>query len=206
MLAVIALSGCGSAALQGVDTSASAGAPSTAPSGVTATPGSGIAPPELRTRSAKLSDRLEVDALAPTHLSLLALGVSQPVVPVGVASDGQLNVPADAMSVSWYRYGRGLDGPGSTVLAGHVDFADRQGVFWRLDEARTGQVVEVAAGRTTRRYRVSSVRRYPKQELPLTELFDDSGPHKLVLITCGGSFDAQQRSYRDNVVVIASPV
>ena len=36
-------------------------------------------------------------------------------------------------------------------------------------------------------------------------VFDRTGPARLALITCGGEFDEDLRSYRDNVVVLASP-
>jgi hypothetical protein len=39
----------------------------------------------------------------------------------------------------------------------------------------------------------------------MTRLFDQEGPHRLVLITCAGEFDAAIRSYSDNVAVTAVP-
>jgi len=33
-----------------------------------------------------------------------------------------------------------------------------------------------------------------------------TGPSQLVLISCGGAFDRDRRSYEDNIVVIAKPV
>ena len=40
----------------------------------------------------------------------------------------------------------------------------------------------------------------------LDQLFTRSGPPRLTLITCGGPFLPEFRSYRDNVVVVAEPV
>lgn len=37
-------------------------------------------------------------------------------------------------------------------------------------------------------------------------LFTRTGPPRLAVISCGGTFDRAKRSYRDNVVVIAEPV
>jgi hypothetical protein len=39
----------------------------------------------------------------------------------------------------------------------------------------------------------------------LRQLFSGTGAPRLTLITCGGSFDAARRSYRENVVVTAVP-
>jgi hypothetical protein len=53
-------------------------------------------------------------------------------------------------------------------------------------------------------YRVTSVRAYPKSELP-TSVFRRTGPPRLVLVTCGGPFDAATGHYPDDVVVTAAP-
>jgi hypothetical protein len=61
-----------------------------------------------------------------------------------------------------------------------------------------------AAGQVTR-WRVVTRRLVVKQQLPLRELFTRAGPPRLVLLTCGGPFDARLRSYLDNLVVVAVP-
>jgi hypothetical protein len=39
-----------------------------------------------------------------------------------------------------------------------------------------------------------------------TDLFDQDVKHRLVMITCGGPFDRHTHRYRDNVVIVATPV
>jgi len=180
------------------------GAPSASPPAGAS--GSGIVPPSLRTYGAKLSERRLPVTKVPVSVRVPAIGVEQAVTAVGVAADGQLDVPADAASVSWYRFGSGPTEPGSTVLAGHVDFDGRKGVFWRLDEVAVGQRIEVSSATGVDTFVVTATRRYAKTALPVDELFEREGPSQLVLITCGGSFDEAASSYRDNVVVIATPV
>jgi hypothetical protein len=49
------------------------------------------------------------------------------------------------------------------------------------------------------------VRTYPKETgLPASAFARDGAP-RLVLITCGGPFDAATGNYEDNVVVYATP-
>jgi hypothetical protein len=55
-----------------------------------------------------------------------------------------------------------------------------------------------------RHHRVVAVRSWPKADVP-AETFDVGGGPRLVLISCGGSFDEAMRRYRDNVVVHAVP-
>ncbi len=143
----------------------------------------------------------------PLRLTIASIGVaSAPVVAVGVTSSGDLEVP-DARSVGWYRFGSGPDEPGSTVLAAHVAYNGRNGVFRHLADVEAGDMIDVVdAGAVTWRYRATSVEQFAKSALPVDRVWRRDGPSQLVLITCGGSFDSRRRHYDDNVVVFASPM
>jgi sortase (surface protein transpeptidase) len=144
----------------------------------------------------------------PVRLAVPALGVDTAVTPVGVEPDGQMTIPADVDRVGWYRFGPIPGAEGSAVIAGHVD--DREqglGAMAPLREADVGDEVLVtdAAGTGTR-WRVVSRDLIQKQVLPLDRLFARDGPPRLTLITCGGPFLPEFRSYRDNVLVVAEPL
>jgi hypothetical protein len=47
---------------------------------------------------------------------------------------------------------------------------------------------------------------FPKTTIPLAAIFAQAGAPRLVLATCGGQFDEQTKSYRDNIVVTATPM
>ena len=148
------------------------------------------------------------DRPAPVRLTVPALGVDAAVDAVGVEPDGQMTVPAEVDRVGWYRFGPPPGDAGSAVIAGHVD--DREqglGAMAPLRDAAVGDEVLVtdAAGASTR-WRVVSRELISKQVLPLDRLFARDGPPRLTLITCGGPFLPEFRSYRDNVVVVAEPV
>ncbi|MGY1773758.1 class F sortase [Blastococcus sp. SYSU D00813] len=147
-------------------------------------------------------------APAPVRLAVPALGVDVPLDPVGVAADGQMELPADVDRVGWYRYGPVPGAPGSAVLAGHVDDAEQGlGALAPLREAEPGDEVLVTdATGTTSRWRIVARELITKQELPLGQLFAREGAPRLVVVTCGGPFLPEYRSYRDNVVVVAEPV
>ncbi|MFC5061929.1 class F sortase [Actinomycetospora atypica] len=148
------------------------------------------------------------EAAAPVRLRAPAIGLDAPVVAVGVDPDGRMEVPARIAEVGWYRFGPAPGDPaGSAVLAGHVD--DRvqgEGAFATLGRLDPGDEVLVDGPRGTVVHRVTDVRRWSKQDVPLDELFARTGPGRLTLITCDGPFDRDQRSYRDNLVVTATPI
>lgn len=166
--------------------------------------GSGAAPvPAARTPGGPAV----APGVQPERLLIPRLGVAAPVLPVGVGPAASLSVPADPLLVGWWAGGAAAaSGTGTVLLAGHVDSAGAgPGALFRLREMRPGdRLVVTGAGRRIA-YRVLARRQYPKAQLPWTRLFDQQGPERLVLVSCGGSFSRSSRHYRDNVVVVAAP-
>lgn len=139
----------------------------------------------------------------PLTVSIPDLGVDHAAIrPVGLEANGELEVPG-ADEVGWYQFGAGVDGGrGSTVLAAHIAFDGVDGVFRNLADSEVGEIVTVDG----LDYRIETVTQYDKWELPIEELFAEDVDEQLVLITCGGSFNPDIRSFDDNVVVVAIPV
>jgi hypothetical protein len=143
----------------------------------------------------------------PVRIRIDALEVDVPVVPVGLEDDGGMEVPEDAHEIGWYRPGVRPGEKGSAVLAGHVDSKEGPGAFWGLRDLGLDDVVTIThADGTERAWRVVAREQYLKAELPTDELFVWGGEtEQLALITCGGSWNRDRGSYRDNIVVYAVP-
>ncbi|EHY88864.1 class F sortase [Saccharomonospora azurea] len=124
-----------------------------------------------------------------------------------LSPDAVLPVPDDLDEATWW--GAGLDAPsGASVFAGHVNWQGRTGPFAELWDVRIGEDVTVTdAEGTTFTYVVSQILTLGKDELPAraTELFGQSGPHRLVLVTCGGRWLGGTTGYAENRVVVAEP-
>jgi LPXTG-site transpeptidase (sortase) family protein len=122
--------------------------------------------------------------------------------------DGVLPIPEGVREATWW--GAPFDGAtGATVLAGHVNWKGATGPFAELWEARLGDVVTVVeAGGATHRYKVRQLVTVHKDQLPsrAQELFGQEGPHRLVLVTCGGRWVGGRDGYEENRVVIAQPI
>lgn len=132
--------------------------------------------------------------------------VGATVVPVGIDPDGELEVP-DETGVGWYELGSRPGQPGAVVLAAHVSWNGKRGLFEQLGRLEPGaQAVVAMADGSTRTYEVVERTMYGKEGLPTERIWTRHGPETLVLITCGGSFNPALRSYRDNIVVYAVPV
>lgn len=149
------------------------------------------------------------DPSPPVRVVVAGAGIDAPVRAVGIGADGQVEVPADARQVGWYRFGPepGSEA-GSAVLVGHRDSRTQgAGALFPLDRARPGDRVTVTlADATVVTYQVTERRWYDKQALPLASLFDRSGPARLTLVTCGGAYDPERGGYQQNLVVTAVPV
>ncbi|PFG43328.1 sortase family protein [Isoptericola jiangsuensis] len=160
--------------------------------------------PDVPVRSADLAP---ADPVARPVRVVVDSTLDVPVRAVGVDPDGSMELPGSGDVAGWYRYGAapGQD-EGNVVIASHVDTSDGVGAFAALATARPGQRVTVVDADGTRyRYRVTDVRRYDKSTVPLDALFERGGDPRLVLITCGGRWDAAAGSYEDNLVVTAVP-
>jgi hypothetical protein len=144
----------------------------------------------------------------PSGLTVPKIATSATVVPVQVDTrTGALEVPADVREVGWWEAGpRPGSQFGTVVLTGHIDSADQgPGMLARLREVGPGDRVVVRAGGRDVRYVVKARREYRKAALPV-DVFSPVGDPRLVIVSCGGPFDAASGHYRDNVVVFATPV
>lgn len=184
----------------------------TARPSVTAPPTSTPAPPtvpDVPVRSADLADLVVEPVVPPTAVALPSIDVAIPVEPVGVRADGQMEIPPQAEVGGWYRFGASpTQEDGTSVIAAHVDSVASAGLgpFARLQDVAVGDPVAVTmADGTTVTFAVTDVRRSPKPEVAWEDVFVDDGTRRLVLVTCGGTFDRGARSYSDNVIVTAEP-
>ena len=166
--------------------------------------------PAARTRPASRSDHSQIGVAVtavPVRLRIPAIGVSAAVVPVGVDASGGLGIPADPSVIGWWAGGSSPGQvSGATILVGHVDSAARgPGALFRLEQLRPGTAVTVTAGGRAWRYVVRAVRAYGKARLPSAAVFGQRVTPRLVIVTCGGPFDAATGHYLDNIVAYALP-
>ncbi|WP_103355697.1 class F sortase [Amycolatopsis sp. CA-128772] len=134
-------------------------------------------------------------------------GGTATLVRMDLGPDGELPIPADLGQATWW--GASLDAAsGASVFAGHVNWRGATGPFAELWSARIGAEVTIvdSAGRTWR-YRISQLVTVHKSDLPARAdyLFGPSGPHRVVLVTCGGRWVGGSDGYEENRVVIADP-
>ena len=188
-----------------------AGVVQTSQSGIPRPPAASATPPAppatIKTRAAELPTAAGSQA-QPVELVVASAKLRMPIVPTGVAPDGQMELPPNPARIGWYRFGPAPKAPaGSAVLGGHLDSREYGvGPLARLARMRPGDPIEVRlSDGSTLRYRTEAVRDVDKQALALDTVFDRSGPRRLQIVTCGGEYLPDRGGYQDNLVVTAVP-
>ncbi|MEV6897308.1 class F sortase [Amycolatopsis sp. NPDC051372] len=148
--------------------------------------------------------------LAPQKPGTLRLpgGGTAAMVRQSLGPGNTLPVPSDIGQAAWW--GAALDAvSGASVFAGHVNWKGATGPFAELwNERIGGEVTIVDSSGKSSKYRISQLVTVHKDDLPARadDLFGQAGPHRVVLVTCGGRWVGGTDGYEENRVVIADPV
>jgi hypothetical protein len=164
-----------------------------------------VTPPSAAPTSSASSTSVPapVAAVGPVDLRLPTLDLDATVEPVGT-DDRVLQIPPKPAVVGWWKDGARPGGDdGTVVLTAHLD-SRKYGVgpFVKAKELNPGDPMTLrdANGRP-HRYTVERVDTFTKQALPYEELFRQSGPERVVFVTCGGRYDPDAGGWDSNVVV-----
>lgn len=151
-----------------------------------------------------VSDPANRLAVAPVGVRIPSIGVDTSLDRLGLDGAGALVPPADFARAGWFTGSPVPGDVGPAVIAGHVDSYEGPAVFFRLRELAAGDevLVDLADG-TTVRFTVTAAQTHPKDRFPTEDVYGPTQRVELRLITCGGDFDRERRSYDDNVVVSA---
>ena len=143
----------------------------------------------------------------PTRISIPAIGISAPLMTVGLADDGTIATPplANSNLAGWFGGGPAPGQLGPAVVVGHVDGPHGESIFYHLGQLKPGQTVRLdLANHHVATFTIYSVESYPKGKFPGDRVYGDYTRPGLRLITCGGEFVGGATGYADNVVVYAS--
>jgi hypothetical protein len=141
----------------------------------------------------------------PVGVEIPAIGVSAPLVRLGLTPDGRLAAPESWSAAGWWTGGPKPGENGPAVIAGHVDSKSGPAVFYQLRKLGRGdRVIVTYSDRSTVSFAVERIDRHPKGAFPTAQVYGGTSGPTLRLITCGGEFDRSSGHYRDNVIVFAS--
>ncbi len=139
-------------------------------------------------------------------VALPSLGVSAPIVRVGVGLDGTMVVPKNARDVAWLDQG---PIPGKTkniVLAGHISYSRVAGSFFRLREVQKGDEITVAMDGKDLRFKVVWNCYFDRNTDRAAQIMGRTDVPSVTLISCGGVFDRAAGTHTQRVAVRAEAV
>jgi sortase (surface protein transpeptidase) len=146
------------------------------------------------------------DVAEPVRVRAPAIRVDSPLLHLGMAPDGTIEVPADYRTAGWFADGPRPGQPGPAVILGHVDSKAGPGVFYRLAQLPVGAAILVdRADGSTVDFQVRRTQHVAKTAFPTDLVYAPTLEPSLRLVTCGGAFDRARGSYVDNVIVYADP-
>lgn len=161
---------------------------------------------ELSARDAngnQITDAL--DPGDPVNVSIPAIDVDSELVRLGLTRSRDMEVPEDFGLAGWYVHAPQPGDVGPAVIAGHVSSSGGPAVFYRLSQLETGDEVHVTRDDGERvTFVIDRVEQHPKDDFPTHDVYGDTDEPELRLITCGGEFDRDARSHRDNIIAYAS--
>ena len=159
----------------------------------------------------------------PGQLVIPSLGVDAPFQKIGLDSSApadaqgrqRLGNPSDRTKAGWYAAGpRPGSGRGTVLTNGHT-YRDGSAIFTENFSSRiaVGQRIDIRQrGGGLCSYRINHVWRevdsatdYPRI-VTSQHLYDFSGPERLFLTTCSGSFNSATQNYNQITIVTALPV
>lgn len=144
--------------------------------------------------------------LSPERITIPAIDADMPITALGLAPDGSMALVERADTATWYKYGAAPgERRGAALIAAHVASPiDGVGPFSRLPELRGGDVVTVTmSDGSTQPFVVVKRQQISKQTVDYAAVTADS-EGMLVMVTCGGDWDARNSHYEDNVIVWAA--
>ncbi|MEV6025200.1 class F sortase [Streptomyces sp. NPDC052036] len=169
----------------------------------TADPGSGSARPPAPA-PAKAARALARSV--PVRLRIPAIGVDTPVMRLGLAPDGTVQVPPITAHdrAGWYQHSPTPGQVGPSVILGHVTVgAYGDGVFRHLAGLHRGDRIETSLENgTTAVFTVRAVRTVAKADFPVDDVYGNVDRPELRLVTCGGPRTGD--GYLDNVIVFGA--
>ncbi|WSR66684.1 class F sortase [Streptomyces sp. NBC_01198] len=145
-------------------------------------------------------------AAAPVRVSIPSVGISAPLMKLGLQADGTVQVPPPdkGMTAGWYT-GNPVPGEtGAAVIIGHNSTRFGKAVFHDLKDIAKGADITVTDTRgKSRHFTVTATESVSKQSFPTRKVYGPTGGRALRLITCDGAFDADGHPV-NNLIVYAT--
>lgn len=144
------------------------------------------------------------EAMQPIKLVMSSIGVNASVEALGTTPAGLIAVPKSYGVVGWYNKSSVPGKAGPAVLVGH-NTGHSNGVFDNLKNLKNGDLVTTSNSKgQSFTYRVTIMKEYEKDNVPMADILKPSEQSRLEIITCAGKW--RSNNYTNRLVVTAELV
>jgi sortase (surface protein transpeptidase) len=148
----------------------------------------------------------EIQFGIPIRLNIPKLGVTANVEAVALDIKNNMDVPQKVEDVGWYKLGVKPGEKGNAVIDGHYDdITGAPVVFYNLASLQVGDSIETVDNNGKKlTFIVQKKANYAYNQFPLLEVFGQSNGKNLNLITCSGTWDKNNKTYADRLVIYST--
>lgn len=139
---------------------------------------------------------------APVEFIVSTLGITAPIVNVGLTPEGNMDVPSSEAALGWYEGGTLPGNAGPAVLAGHTGHPARPSVFRQLEQLKKKDQIAVkdSDGKAAS-FEITDIATYTPESAPRERIFGPTTATRLAIITCSGEWLPQQNTYSHRLVI-----
>ena len=153
-------------------------------------------------------ERYVAAATDPRAIFISKLDIKARTLPMSVNPDGSMQAPINIFDAGWYTGAARPGQKGATVVVAHASGPTRQGLFAYIDTLSVGDTVEIERGDSNiLKYRVIEKKTVPLDEVDMNEMTTPRrGDEGLNLMTCGGLWDSQKKTYNQRIMIFTERV
>lgn len=154
--------------------------------------------------TAEALSKYTVSPNMPRTISIQKIGVKARVFQMDTNIDGSMQAPIGIYDAGWYTGSARPGISGAAVMDAHSSGPTRQGLFGRLDQLTTGDVVEIELGDAKKiSYRVMHKESVAKESVDMKKLLSVYGKASegLNLITCTGTWMKREQTYSNRTII-----
>lgn len=147
----------------------------------------------------------------PRYIRIPSIGVSTTrVLNTGLTEDNAVDTPEGIYDTSWYnRSAKLTDQFGAMFVVGHYVGPNKAGVFFNLEDAKVGNIVEIEDGSgDLTHFRIIEKHDFPINDVDMDLALNPVNQDKLGLnlMTCGGKWDVSSQQYDRRTLVRAERI
>lgn len=145
----------------------------------------------------------QTDSTLPLRLKIPSINVDSAVEYVSLTKDGAMATPKNIANVGWYSSSTHPGEVGTSVMAGHYGWKNgKKSVFDSLKTLKIGDTiyVEDSSGKTVS-FIVYKIKTFDPKAATEEIFSSNDGKAHLNLITCNGSWNKQEKSYSERLVI-----